>query len=67
MMLFVAFEFIFLVDTGRMIQFFTLCLYSDRMFAGPILLLLLMTCPSANSNMKLHNSLSNVKIEELLL
>lgn len=66
MMLFVAFEFIFWVDTGRMIQFFTLCLYSDRMFAGPIFLLLL-TCPSANSNMKLHNSLSNVKIEELLL
>lgn len=67
-MLFVAFEFIFLVDTGRMIQFFTLCLYSDRMLAGPIfLLLLLMTCPSANSNMILHNSLSNVKIEELLL
>lgn len=65
-MLFVAFEFIFWVDTGRMIQFFTLCLYSDRMFAGPIFLLLL-TCPSANSNMKLHNSLSNVKIEELLL
>lgn len=66
-MLFVAFEFIFWVDTGRIIQFFTLCLYSDRMFAGPIFLLLLMTCPSANSNMKLHNSLSNVKIEELLL
>lgn len=66
-MLFVAFEFIFLVDTGRMIQFFTLCLYSARMFAGPIFLLLLLTCPSANSNMKLHNSLSNVKIEELLL
>lgn len=66
MMLFAAFEFIFLVDTGRMIQFFTLCLYCDRMFAGPIFLLLL-TCPSANSNMKLHNSLSNVKIEELLL
>lgn len=65
-MLFVAFEFIFWVDTGRIIQFFTLCLYSDRMFAGPIFLLLL-TCPSANSNMKLHNSLSNVKIEELLL